>query len=98
MQPSHFGFLLANHDRRAEVDVDNDYEFVVAGLEEEVLDIAEEEVCFEGIRQSSRQRDAAKSKRETFTDPLSARYAWRTEYHSRGSGGHRRHACHRVQA
>jgi hypothetical protein len=38
------GLLLANHDGRLEVDVDNDNELVVARLEEEVLDVAEQEV------------------------------------------------------
>ena len=37
-------FLLANHYRRLQVEVYNDQKFVVARLEEKVLDITEKDV------------------------------------------------------
>ena len=37
-----FGFFLPDHDRVLEVDVDDDDEFVLAGLEEKMLHVAEE--------------------------------------------------------
>ena len=38
-------FLLPYHDRCLEVNVDNDQQLVVAWLEEQVFDIAEQDVC-----------------------------------------------------
>lgn len=48
-------FLLPYHDRCLEVNVDNDQQLVVAWLEEQVFDIAEQDVCsmmFQSLRPS----------------------------------------------
>ena len=37
--------LLTNHDWRLEVDVNDNQEFVVAWLEEEMFDIAKQDIC-----------------------------------------------------
>jgi len=38
-------FLLADDNRTFEVNVNDDDELIVAGLEEEMFDVAEEDVC-----------------------------------------------------
>lgn len=45
-------FLLADHDRSLEVDVDNNKQLVVARLEEQVLDVTEENICEMLIRRN----------------------------------------------
>lgn len=39
-----FGLLLSDHNGRFEMEVDNDEHFIIARLEEEVLDIVEQEI------------------------------------------------------
>ena len=50
-------FLLANHYRGLQVDVNNDQQFVVARLEEEVFDIAKENVCCVSVEASDIDRN-----------------------------------------
>ena len=38
------GFLLANHDRGFEMNVDDDEQFMIAWLEEQMFDVAEKDV------------------------------------------------------
>ena len=44
-QNTYMSLLLANHDRSLQVNVHNDKKFMVARLEEQVLDIAEQDIC-----------------------------------------------------
>ena len=42
---THMRFFLANHDRCLEVNMNNHQQLVVARLEEQMSDIAEQDVC-----------------------------------------------------
>ena len=43
------GLLLSDHNGCLEVDVDDDQELVITRLEEEMLDIAKQDVCESGL-------------------------------------------------
>ena len=51
-------FLLSDHNKGLQVDVNNDQQFVVARLKEEVFDIAKENVCCMSVEASDIDRSS----------------------------------------
>ena len=45
MTATYMRFLLAQHDRGLQMDVNNDQQLVVTRLEKQVLDVTEEDIC-----------------------------------------------------
>ena len=41
---TNMSFLFPDHDGRSEVDMNNDQKLVITGLEEQVLDVAEQDI------------------------------------------------------
>ena len=70
------GLLLANHDRGLEMNVKDDEQFVVTRLEEEMLDVAEQNICCRVVNY------------QAYTDPLPSTYRSSANRAVTGNGDH----------